>query len=358
MLAICQLRPLKHYSRSCMAACLAAVLRTAIALSIMCFAGVATHADQADQSALAPASAQAEGIATLWWIMLYGACAIFIAVMAILAFGLWRAHTGRSHSLSAAASRNLVIVAGVIIPLITVIALVGGSLTLGNAISSTPPEDALKIRVTGWMWWWQIEYLDADNNPIATTANELHIPVGRPVHVLLESADVIHSFWVPQLQGKTDMIPGIVNHSWFTADRPGIFRGQCAEFCGAQHAFMAFLVIAQTPEEFEDWLEHQQAGAAVPINDQQRRGQQVFTEAGCHFCHSVRGTPADGKNAPDLTHIASRQTLAAVTLTNNRGHLTGWVADPQGIKPGSFMPGFSLDASDFNDLIAYLESLQ
>lgn len=322
----------------------------------MCVGSLFSVHTHANQSTLTPVSAQAEGIATLWWWMLYGACAIFVAVMAILALGLWRSHTGRP--LSANASRNLVLVAGVIIPVVVIITLVGGSLMLGNAISSTPPADALKIRVTGWMWWWEIEYLDENHKVIATTANELHIPVGRPVHILLESADVIHSFWVPQLQGKTDAVPGMVNHSWFTADRPGVFRGQCAEFCGAQHALMAFLVVAQTPAAFEQWLAHQQSDAVKPESPLQRRGLQVFTAAGCQHCHSIRGTKATGDTAPDLTHLASRSTLAAVTLDNNRGHLSGWVADPQSIKPGAFMPALDLDATDFNRLVAYLESLR
>lgn len=324
----------------------------------ICMAGFVSVRTYANQSALKPASTQAEGIATLWWIMFYGACAIFIAVMAVLVLGLWRSHTGHNQPLSHYASRNLVLVAGVIIPVITVIVLVGGSLMLGNAISSTPPADALKIRVTGRMWWWKIEYLDEENNAIATTANEIHIPTGRPVHFLLESEDVIHSFWVPQLQGKTDMVPGMTNHSWFTADTPGVYRGQCAEFCGEQHALMAFLIIAQAPEEFEQWLAVQQSDAAEPENELQRRGQLVFMAAGCQICHSIRGTSATGDVAPDLTHIASRRTLAAVTLENDRGHLSGWVADPQSIKPGSFMPAANLSARNFNSLIAYLEHLR
>lgn len=312
----------------------------------------------AAQSALRPASAHAEGIAILWWVMLVGAVIIFAAVMLILALGQWRARRGRAGSLGASASRNLVVIAGVIIPLITIIALVGGSLALGNSITSTPPENAIRIRVTGWMWWWEIEYLDDEGNVVAATANEIHVPVGQPVHIQLEAADVIHSFWVPELQGKTDMVPGIVNDSWFTATKAGVFRGQCAEFCGRQHALMAFLVIAEPPEDYAQWLAHQKVSAAVPETPQQRLGQKVFMEAGCQHCHRIRGTAADGDSAPDLTHFATRRTLAAVTIPNNRGHLTGWIADPQSIKPGVFMPGFSLPSDDFINLTAYLESLR
>lgn len=325
-------------------------------LAIAC-SGFAPVGASANQSALDPASSHAEGIAILWWYMLYGAVAIFVGVMAILAIGLWRARSGKAKPLSATASRNLVLVAGVAIPLATVIALVGGSLALGNDIDSKPPEDALTIRITGWMWWWQVEYLDEGGHTTATTANEIHIPVGRPVHFELRSADVIHSFWVPQLQGKTDMVPGITNHSWFTANRAGTFRGQCAEFCGKQHALMAFVVIAQPEDQFAQWLSHQSRSASPPQTAEQRRGQEVFMAAGCSACHRIRGTAADGSTAPDLTHIASRETLAAVTVANDRGHLTGWVGDPQSIKPGAFMPAFGLPSEDFNSLIAYLESL-
>lgn len=310
------------------------------------------------QSALTPASPHAEDIATLWWVMLGGAVVIFVAVMLTLGLGQWRARRSHTGSLSAKASRNLVVVAGIVIPLITVIALVGGSLALGNSITSAPPEDAIQIRVTGWMWWWEVEYLDSDGRVVAVTANEIHIPVGQPVHIQLESADVIHSFWVPELQGKTDMVPGVVNNSWFTATEAGVFRGQCAEFCGQQHALMAFLVIAEPPGEYAQWLAHQKASAAVPETPQQRLGQKVFMDAGCQFCHRIRGTAADGDSAPDLTHLATRRTLAAVTAPNNRGHLTGWVADPEGIKPGVFMPAFELPSEDFVNLIAYLESLR
>lgn len=290
--------------------------------------------------------------------MLWVACAIFVAVMVLLVIALWKGRREGGGALNAMDSRKLVVVAGVAIPLAILIVLVGGSLMLGRSIAAHPPDDALNIRVTGWMWWWEIEYLDQQGRTLATTANELHVPVGQPVALHLTSADVIHSFWVPELHGKTDLVPGTVNSSWFTAERSGVHRGQCAEFCGAQHALMAFLVIAEEPDEFEQWLNQQTQPARAPTNEQAERGQAVFLSAGCATCHTVRGTAAAGQQGPDLTHIAGRRTLAAAARPNTPGHLGGWVSDPQGVKPGSFMPRTLLEPSELTALIAYLDSLQ
>lgn len=312
----------------------------------------------AQQSALKPASDHAQGIETLWWVMFYGATLIFVAVMLVLAIGLWRARRPDARALSDVASRNLVIAAGVALPLVILIVLVGGSLLLGRSIAAKPPENALSVVVTGWMWWWQVDYLDEEGAVIATTANELHIPVGRPVELQLVSADVIHSFWVPELHGKTDLVPGSTNTSWFSAERSGVYRGQCAEFCGIQHALMAFLVVAEPEQDFKDWLARQAEPAATPDSERARQGQNVFLNAGCADCHTIRGTSADGDVAPDLTHIASRRTLAAATRPNTRGHLGGWISDPQSIKPGNFMPRTRFEPEEFKALLDYLESLR
>lgn len=313
------------------------------------------------QSVLEPASSHASNIEILWWTMFYAATVIFLAVMVLLFAGLWRAYgtdyNPDSKTLSELASRNLVIVAGVAIPLLILLVLVGGSLMLGRSFAAEPPENALHIRVTGKMWWWSIEYLDERGETAFTTANELHVPVGRPVTLHLTSADVIHSFWVPELHGKTDLVPGVVNTSWFVVDKAGIFRGQCAEFCGVQHALMAFLVIAQPEHEFQQWLDNQHQPAAKPVDQQTRFGQEVFFFAGCATCHTVRGTTARGNQGPDLTHIDSRRSLAAATRPNTHGHLAGWISDPQGIKPGNFMPSTLLTPNEHMALLAYLESL-
>jgi cytochrome c oxidase subunit 2 len=318
----------------------------------------ATCATYGQQSPLQPASAHAEGIATLWWMMLAGASIIFIGVMTLLAIGLWRAREGGDRHLSALASRNLVITAGVAIPLVVLITLVAGSLLLGRTITAKPPDNALTIAVTGWMWWWQFDYINERGELIATTANELHVPVGRPVSLRLTSGDVIHSFWVPELQGKIDLIPGTINTSWFTANRAGIYRGQCAEFCGVQHALMAFLVVAEPKEEFRRWLNRQAEAAASPVSAQARRGQEVFLSSSCAGCHTIRGTSASGDLGPDLTHFGSRKTFAAASRPNTRGHLGGWISDPQSIKPGNIMPRTLLESKELTSLIVYLESLR
>lgn len=307
------------------------------------------------QSALHPASSQAQDIELLWWIMFWASVIIFTAVMALLAWGLLSGRR-RPSVLSSTASMRFVLVAGVAIPALVLSALVGGSLMLGRSIASTPPPDALQVRVTGWMWWWEIEYLDDNGEVVATTANEMHIPVDRPVAVELASGDVIHSFWVPRLQGKTDMVPGKTNNSWFTATETGEFRGQCAEFCGLQHALMAFVVVAQPESTFTDWLQRQASPANTPTTEAAQHGLEIF-EQNCGQCHRIRGTNAIGSLGPDLTHLASRSTLAAATLPNRRGHLAGWISDPQRIKPGNNMPRTLLSPQELNHLLIFLDSL-
>jgi cytochrome c oxidase subunit II len=316
--------------------------------------------ESAGHDALAPAGPQAAGLAELSWTLLGGAAVIFVIVMALLALALWR----RRPALSEARARALVLGGGVVIPAVVLVALVAGSVAVGRTTAAAPPADALWIEVTGWRWWWEVRYPHA---PGAVTANEIHVPVGRPVALRLVSRDVIHSFWVPTLQGKMDLIPGIVNTAWFTAERPGTYRGLCAEFCGVQHAKMAFLVVAQPPAQFAAWLAQQQRAAPAPAEGPARRGREVFRLA-CRECHVVRGMPepAPGESriaveprpAPDLTHLASRRTLAAATWPNTRGHLGGWILDPQAAKPGSLMPPTLLPPDELHALLAYLESLE
>ena len=216
----------------------------------------------------------------------------------------------------------------------------------------------LTVEVTGRQWWWEMKYDDPTPSRMLTTANELHIPVGRPVRIVTQSYDVIHSFWVPKLHGKQDMIPGYKNVLWLRADRPGVYRGQCAEYCGHQHAHMAFDVIAESPAEFARWYESQLAPSAPPTDSSAQHGQTVFMSNACIMCHAIGGTPAASRVGPDLTHLASRRTLAAGTLPNTRGHLAGWIVDPQGIKPGARMPSNQLTPDDLNALLDYLRSLK
>jgi len=327
---------------------------TLTSLSLLNGKAYASQSKPLRQSALDSVSAQSQGIETLWWWMFYGFGAVFLLTIGLLFFGLWH----HRRQLSTKASFFLVTAAGVVIPLLTVIALVGGSLTLGHSIAAKPPADALTIKIVGRMWWWEVHYLHEDGSVAATTANEMYIPVGQPVKLLLTSREVIHSFWVPQLHGKTDMLPGRTNATWFTAEETGVYRGQCAEFCGSQHALMMFTVRAVPPDKFRTWLATQQQSARLPTNAQERRGQRVFMENDCGQCHRLRGASASGTLGPDLTHFGSRSTLAAGVRPNNTGHLAGWIADPQKIKPGNKMPATLLTPQQLLDLVAYLQNLK
>lgn len=306
------------------------------------------------QSVLDPASDQAERLAWLGWGMFAGAAIVLLLVAGLLFWGLWR---GRDRPLNETQSRRLVVAGGVLLPVALLTPLLVASVRTGAGVS-TAPRAAIRIEVTGWQWWWEFRYLDEAGRPVATTANEMHVPAGRPVRLRLIGGDVIHSFWVPKLHGKADLIPGFPNSAWLQAEAPGVFRGQCAEYCGLQHAHMGFLVIAQPPAEFERWLARAAGPAVSPPDETAARGREVFLAAGCGECHTIRGTRADGELGPDLTHVASRRTLAAATLPNTQGHMAGWVADPQPIKPGAFMPALALPPDDLLSLVHYLESLE
>jgi cytochrome c oxidase subunit 2 len=226
------------------------------------------------------------------------------------------------------------------------------SVGVQNALSM-PSNPAFTVQIVGHQWWWEVNYLDAH----FTTANEMYIPVGQPVAVKLTSADVIHSFWAPQLQVKTDALPGQTNTTWITADQPGVYRVECAEFCGLQHAHMQLLIIAEPADQVQAWIQNQQKDGVRP-SAQVKQGEQVFLGSACVYCHTIRGTDASGKIGPDLTHIASRKTLGAGALTNNVGNLSGWIINSQTIKPGNRMPPMYLDANDLHAVVAYLETLQ
>lgn len=226
------------------------------------------------------------------------------------------------------------------------------------AKASGPPDNAqLRLDVTGRQWWWDVRYDAQEPDQSFSTANEIHIPVNVPVLVRLHGADVIHSFWVPQLTGKTDTIPGQTNIAWLEASQPGRYLGQCTEYCGVQHAHMAFEVVAESPEDFQRWRAHQLQPAPQPMNDAQRRGKDLV-EFRCGACHTVRGTTAAAVAAPDLTHLLSRRTIAAGTLPNGRGTLEGWIEAAEQLKPGTLMPDQNLNGAQLTDTMAYLETLQ
>lgn len=228
-------------------------------------------------------------------------------------------------------------------------------------VAGPPPHPAVTIHVTGHQWWWEVAYMDKDVSRGFTTANEIHIPVGKPVRVELSAADVIHSFWVPALTGKMDTIPGQRNVTWMQADKPGIYRGQCTEYCGQQHAHMGFIVVAQSPQEFEGWWNHQLQPPPPQTSEADIRNlasaQSAFVR-NCAVCHAVRGTTANGKVGPDLSHLMQRQTIAAATLPNSIGALSGWISNPQHVKPGNLMPTLDLSAADLNGVRDFLQTLK
>jgi cytochrome c oxidase subunit II len=317
-----------------------------------------------NQSALDPAGPGAARIGDIWWLMLFVCAAVFGAVMLMLLRAI--AHRRPSVEPTSAAARpdlrrertmTRAVGAAVAGTVAIVFVFVIASYWVGRALVAQPAA-ALDIDVTAQRWWWDVRYRDAVPSREFSTANEIHIPVGRPVELTLRSVDVIHSFWVPNLQGKKDLIPGQVNTLWLQADLPGVFRGQCAEFCGLQHAHMALDVVAEPEDEFARWQAQQRQPAPQPATDEQRKGRDVFMTSSCVLCHAIAGTSAGAVAGPNLTHLASRLSLAAGTMPNTRGHLAGWIVDPQLRKPGNNMPPNPLRGDELQALLSYLETLR
>jgi cytochrome c oxidase subunit II len=300
------------------------------------------------QSVLHPAGPAAEAVADLWWLMLGLGTAVFVAVMVMTVLAITR----RSDR-PPLGSTPFIVVSGLVVPAAVLVFLL--FVALRTTIAVREPATDLTVEVVGHMWWWEVRYPGHD----VVTANEVRIPVGRPVRLEVTTADVIHSFWVPQLHGKIDLIPETVNTFWMQADHVGTYRGQCAEFCGLQHARMAFVVVAEPEEVFDAWLARQVQPAVVATTEQAQHGALVFDAAGCATCHVVRGAFEEATEVgPDLTHFGSRLTIGAATRPNTTGDLMGWVANPQAIKPGNRMPPTYLVPADLHALVAYLESLR
>lgn len=307
----------------------------------------ATHAVL---SAFAPAGAEAGTILRLFRIMAIGAVVVWLAVLAIAVHAMRGGEPAPERR-----ARWLIVAGGVAVPTIVLGALLAYGLVLMPRLRAAAPPDALHIAVSGERWWWRVRYRDAG----VDTANEIRLPVGEPVVLTLSSPDVIHSLWVPALAGKVDMIPGRSNTLVLQADRAGVFRGVCAEFCGASHAHMRFVAVAMPRAAFEGWLRAQAAPAAEPATALARRGRQAFLGNGCGACHSVRGTAAVGEVGPDLTHVGARLELAAGTLPNDADSLRRWIAAPHAAKPEALMPAFGmLPDAELHAIAAWLEGLQ
>ncbi len=306
------------------------------------------------QTPLDPLGQRAERIAELSWLLFLGGTAIFLLVMGLLAVAL--VAPGWLRRLLG--SRRFVIGGGIVFPTVTLAALLVHSLGVSRALVLPGSDSPLRIEVIARQYWWEVRYPDMGEG--AVTANEIRLPRGREVELHLSSADVIHSLWIPNLHGKMDMIPGRVNRQRLTAERTGVLRGQCTEFCGLQHSLMAFWAVVQEPEEFEAWLARQREPVPPPADPVAARGMQVFGEAGCGACHAVRGTEWQALLGPDLSRVGSRLSLAAGALENHRGTLAGWIAGAQDIKPGNAMPAYgrSMEGEDLLAVSAWLEGLR
>ena len=302
---------------------------------------------------------------TLFTSFLVICCVMYLLVIGFLAIAILRGsrasdanvvETGRHHQSSALMRTTLIGWAALIGIGLTGLAI--ASFIADRSMAEAATGEKLSVTVTGNQWWWDIVYNSADASKSLHTANELHLPLGVPTRILLNSNDVIHSFWVPSLGGKEDLIPGRQNDITIVPKKAGIYRGQCAEYCGTQHAHMALVVVVESYPEFIKWWAHQLQPAPAPKTPLTLAGYKYVTDGPCSTCHGIGGTPASGTVAPDLTHLASRRSLAAGTLPMSSGNLYGWVEDPQSLKPGSKMPTIGLEPDQLHAVVAYLETLK
>ncbi|QRM31888.1 cytochrome c oxidase subunit II [Microvirga sp. VF16] len=306
------------------------------------------------QSALDPAGGDALRIYWLTVIMTAGAILIFLVVTSLVLYAVFAPPERRAWL----GSRRTIVYGGLAFPIVVLSMLLPYGLIVMRD-TDAPVRGALPIEVIGEQYWWRVKYSAERGQPEFSTANEIVVPIGRPIAVSVTAADVIHSFWIPNFGGKIDMIPGRINRLNFTAERPGVYRGVCAEFCGDQHARMAFDVVAMEPVAFDAWRAAQAKPAAEPDLPLLVRGRELFRVGGCGSCHVVRGTDANGWFGPDLTHVGSRRTIGAGQFPNNIGTLAGWIANTQHIKPGVRMPSYgSFTGEDLRALAGYLESLK
>ncbi len=304
------------------------------------------------QSVLHPAGPDAAIIAQFAWVLFGGGTLIFIAVMALTAMGLRRKERQ-------VRPMQWILGAGVAFPVTVLTLLLVWSTWRSGQLTAQHSRQALQVSVTAKMWWWEVRYQDPASGREIISANEIHIPVGQPVYLGITTADVIHSVWVPALNGKMDAIPGRVTGLALRADKPGVYRGQCAEYCGEQHARMALHVVAHERTQFDAWMARESANAVSSQDALLARGRQAFLDRGCVACHAIRGVGGNSRLGPDLTHVGSRMHIAAGTLRNHRGTLGGWIADPQSIKPGARMPAASgMDGETLRALATWLESLK
>ena len=344
-----------------------AMREVAMASAVLACAACSLHNAQ---NALDASGPQAGRIAGLWWLMLPIAAVVWVIVVTVMLWGATRKRGPREAVETRGGSEIVVgdavrdrrmtriVAAGVIVTAVILFLMLVADFRVGQALTMAPPTKVVPIKIVGHQFWWEVQYPDSIPNKTVLTANEIHIPVGVPVVMELSSLDVIHSFWVPNLTGKKDLMPGYTRSLWFRADTPGVYRGQCAEYCGLEHAKMGMLVIAQKQQDFDAWRAAQLDSATTPSDSLAQHGKSVFLGTTCVMCHAIGGTSAAATAGPDLTHLASRRTIAAGTLQNTDANLYAWISDPQRIKPGVLMPPTKLDPRDMQALVAYLRHLK
>lgn len=331
-------------------ACRAGVVLSAVCLLAGCGGNQDTlHAHSSAQS----------NIVELFWVMFGSACVGFGVVVSLLFLGWLRRERAGFFAADGDVDRTgtrLVVVLGVALPLAVLAGLFvwADIFVVRSTAAPAPSSTQMTVEVVAHQWWWEVHY----PGTAAVTANEIHIPTNTRIDLVGTSADVIHSFWVPELNRKIELIPGIENRILLDATSPGVYRGQCSEFCGVQHAHMAVAVIAEPAGRFRAWLANMAAPALPPATATERAGLRVFLSEPCASCHTIRGTSARGGVGPDLTHLASRSTLAALTIPNTPAYLRGWIANPQAVKPGAKMPAVPLSGRQLDELTAYLEHLR
>jgi cytochrome c oxidase subunit 2 len=310
-----------------------------------------------------PASPQARAVTDLWWWMFSAGMVIWLGVFILAVYAVRRRGTKsdvyQSMEMPDGKRRRAerVVAGGILATIVILGCFLVYDFAVGRLLAQHPRR-ALTIEVIGHQWWWEVHYEDPDPSKRIATANEIHVPVGEPIQFKLKAADVIHSFWAPNLNGKRDLIPGYESTLWFKADTPGVYRGQCAEFCGLQHAQMAFYIIAEPPVKFTAWLAAGSIPPDPPTDSTLIHGRRVFMSSGCAVCHSIGGTMAMATVGPNLTHLKSRSSIAAGTLANTRANLTQWIVNPAAIKPGVRMPATKLVPSELSALVSYLETLK
>jgi cytochrome c oxidase subunit 2 len=328
--------------------------------------GIASSGCSGIQSALDPKGPKAAGVLHLTWFLVGTAAIVYVVVVAMLFYVLRRGSRSLTdldeepgaEAIGHERGMKTWVVAATVLTTLILIAFVFVDLSTARSLSTVGGASPLRIDVVGHQWWWEVKYPDPDPQNDIETANEIHVPVGRAVLIKMKSSDVIHSFWAPNLDGKKDLIPGHETVTWFRADTVGVYRGQCAEFCGYEHAKMAFYVVAEPRIEFERWLAQQRAEASTPGDSLAQDGERVFLSSSCAMCHTIAGTGAGSNNGPDLTHLASRRTIAAGTLPNTGANLESWILAPQTIKPGAKMPANQIDPQSLRALVAYLQGLK